>query len=79
MKLASSEAKKTTKLATSSGLPNRPKEVNLKTACLTSWGTASVSFDSINPGATALTLTPNLPTSLAKDLVKPIMPALAAA
>ncbi len=34
---------------------------------------------SINPGATALTVIPREPTSRASDLVKPIMPALAAA
>ena len=34
---------------------------------------------SMKPGATTLTVMPRQPTSRASDLVKPIMPALAAA
>ena len=79
IKSASDETKKATKLATSSGLANLPKAVNFLTVTFKSSGNFSVRGVSTKPGAIALTVTPNLPTSFAKALVKPMTPALAAA
>ncbi len=79
MNPASGAARKTTAAATSSGAPKRPSGVCLSKVSFNYWGSASVNRVSMKPGATALTVMPREPTSFAKDFVKPIRPALAAA
>ncbi len=76
MKLASSEARKATAFATSSGCPNLPSGVIWMPQSLSSWGRSAVSSVSMNPGATALTVMLRPPTSLARALVRPMRPAL---
>ncbi len=72
--------------ATSSGRPVRRTGIS---AAACSWSAAKSTFIraavaavmsvTMKPGATALTVTPNGPSSIASVLVKPCMPALAAA
>ncbi len=69
----------------SSGWPTRPTGI-LDAAAFwkssksmpTLAAVAAVMSVAMNPGAIALAVTPNLPSSIASVLVKPCMPALAA-
>ncbi|SKX89268.1 Uncharacterised protein [Mycobacteroides abscessus subsp. abscessus] len=69
----------------SSGFPVRATGIAAALAFLSSSkstpiraAVAAVMSVSMNPGAMALAVTPNLPNSIASVLVKPCMPALAA-
>ena len=79
MKEASSEQRKRTAPATSSGLPSRPSGVFARIACRAASGRTSVSAVPIYPGATALARTPREPSSRASDFVNPMIPAFEAA
>lgn len=72
-------------LAMSSGSPTRATGIWVAAAALksskpmpTRSAVALVISVAMKPGATALAVTPNLPSSLARVLVKPCRPALAA-
>jgi len=76
-KSASGDTRKACTLATSSGRPNRPSEISASVTWRISSGMptscpgcfAAVIRVSMNPGATALTLIPNGPSSRASVLV----------
>lgn len=84
-KPAASPVKNAIALAMSSGRPTRWTGIcEAAPACSSSkptpmraavWAVISVAM---KPGATALAVTPNLPSSMARVLVKPCRPALAA-
>ena len=76
---ASSEQRKRTAPATSSGVPSRASGVFARIACCTSSGRTSVSAVWMYPGATAFTRTPRGASSRASDFVKPMIPAFDAA
>ena len=65
--------------ATSSGVPRRRMGMLFFSASRASSFILSVIAVSINPGATALTVTPQRAASFAADFVSPMMPALLAA
>jgi len=72
---ARSEARKATASATSSGSPGRPTGI-----CVACWA-SSCSVNSevrMKAGATALAVTPRAAPVRARDLVRPIRPALEA-
>ena len=58
----------------SSGVPIRPTGIMAIPAFTTSGGIDAVISDSINPGAMALAVIPNRPTSLARARVNPATP-----
>ena len=74
-----SDARKATAFAMSSGLPKCPSGICAADAFFTSSDNTAVISVSINPGATALTVTPRDASSLAALLVIPMIPALDAA
>ena len=74
-----SDAKNNATLATSSASPQRRIGTILTISCLTSSGNAKVISVRINPGAIALARMLRAPSSLLRDLIKPMMPALDAA
>jgi hypothetical protein len=78
MNAASSEQRKRTAPATSSGSPSRPSGVFESIACCASSGSTSVNRVFTYPGATTFERTPRLPSSRASDFVKPMMPAFEA-
>ncbi len=77
MNAASSETRKATASAISSGLPKRPSGVRAVISSRSSWARPAVSSVSMNPGATALQVMPRLASSRAVALVSPMSPALA--
>src|SRR5206468_11139850 len=79
MNAASSEQRKRTAPATSSGSPRRPSGVAASIAPVASSGRTSVSRVFTYPGATTLARTLREPSSRARDFVKPMIPAFAAA
>ena len=68
-----------TRSATSSTVPSRPMGMALRYSVRRSSGKYAVISVSITPGATTLTVICRDASSRAIDLVKPTMPALAAA
>ena len=76
---ASSLARNATALATSSAAPMRPIGIVDSVVVLAAYGMAAVMSVAIKPGATALTVTPREASSLARDFVMPMTPALLAA
>jgi hypothetical protein len=76
---ADGAARKTTPAAISNGSPIRPTGVAARTASIALSGIPSVIRVLVKPGATALTVTPLRAYSRARVLVRPIIPALAAA
>ena len=76
---ASSLARNATVLVTSSAAPMRPMGMAARVVVLEASGMAAVMSVYMKPGATALTVTPRLANSLARDLVMPMTPALLAA
>jgi len=74
-----SEQRNATRWATSSGVANRPTTVSFRAALANSGGMLAIMSVSTMPGATTLTLTLNLPSSLARDLDMAISPPFDAA